>query len=55
MAQIKKTGEQIIKKLFSGLQNLMDESEVLRPNWSGIISKVDRSCGFMLTTYLLDL
>ena len=40
------------KKLFSGPQNLIDESADLKPNWNGIISKVNHSCEFILKTYL---
>ena len=43
------------KKLFSGLQNLTDESADSRLNWSGIVSKFKCPCGFILTTYLLYL
>ena len=41
------TATQIIeKKLFSGLKNLIDESADSRLNWNGIVSKVNRPCGF---------
>ena len=47
------TATQIIgKKLFSGLKNLIDESADSRLNWNGIVSKFNRPCGFILTTYL---
>ena len=42
----------ILKKLFSGLQNLIDELADSRLNWNEIISKFNRPCGFILTTYL---
>ena len=43
---------QIIEKKFIGLQNLIDESADSRLNWNEIISKFNRPCGFILTTYL---
>ena len=42
----------IMEKIFSGLQNLIDESPDSRLNLSGIVSKFNRPCGFILTTYL---
>ena len=41
----------ILKKLFSGLQNLIDELADSRLNWNKIISKFNRPRGFILTTY----
>ena len=42
------TATQIIeKKLFSGLQTLIDESADSRLNWNGIVSKFNRPCGFI--------
>ena len=40
------------KKLYSGLQNLIDESADSKLNWNGIILKFNCPCGFILTTYL---
>ena len=42
----------LTKKIFSGLQNLIDESANSRLNWNEIISKFNRPCGFILTTHL---
>ena len=47
------TATQIIEKnIFSGLQNLIDESADSRLNWNGIVSKFHRPCGFILTIHL---
>ena len=43
VARNEMTATQIIeKKLFSGLQNLIDESADSRLNWNGIVSKFNR-------------
>ena len=46
------TATQIIdKKLFSGLQNLIDESLDSRLYWNGIVSKFNRPCGFIISRF----
>ena len=46
------TGTQIMEELYSGLQNLIDETADSKLNWNGIISKFNCPCGFILTTFL---
>ena len=47
------TATQIIeKKLFSRLQNLIDDGADSKLDRNGIVSKFNRPCGFILTTCL---